>query len=86
MSRIEYRGDLEEVVRAVLQVVTNRARAGKFPGPENASSLVPDVQSQRSEISRDLAGIIGRFSRSTGSRLFFVSARRNECVSFESAV
>ena len=46
MSKIEYRGNLEDVVRAVLQVVTNRAMAGKSFAPENAAKLLPDVQSQ----------------------------------------
>ncbi|MGB6486253.1 MAG: hypothetical protein WBE91_05165 [Steroidobacteraceae bacterium] len=46
MSRIEYRGDIEEIVRAVLQVATNRAMAGRSFSPENAPKLVSDVLSQ----------------------------------------
>jgi hypothetical protein len=46
MSRIEYRGDMEEIVRAVLQVATNRAMAGRSFSPENAPKLVSDVLSQ----------------------------------------
>jgi hypothetical protein len=45
MSRIEYRGDLQDVVRAVLQLVTNRAKAGRPPEPETAAALVPEVLS-----------------------------------------
>ncbi|MGH8221174.1 MAG: hypothetical protein ACREUT_21790 [Steroidobacteraceae bacterium] len=45
MSKIEYRGDLKDVVRAVLQVVTNRVKAGRPPEPERAAELVPSVLS-----------------------------------------
>lgn len=46
MNRIEYSGDVKEVVRAVLQVVTTRARAGRTLGPESIAALVPDVLSR----------------------------------------
>lgn len=45
MSRIEYRGDLQDVVRAVLQLVTNLVRTGRPPEPESAAALVPRVLS-----------------------------------------
>lgn len=45
MSRIEYRGDLQDVVRAVLQLVTTRPKAGRPPEPETAAALVPEVLS-----------------------------------------
>jgi hypothetical protein len=45
MSRIEYRGDLQDVVRAVLQLVTNRAKAGRPPELGTAAALVPEVLS-----------------------------------------
>lgn len=46
MRQIEYHGDIKEVVRAVLQVVANRMRAGRTPAPESVAALVPDVLSR----------------------------------------